>query len=133
MIRPILVLDFDGVLHSYSSGWKGAASIPDPPVPDAMEFLSLAVERFDVHILSSRSNQEGGIHAMSTWIQRELRDHFEHHHIADSVFRKLSFPTQKPAAFLTIDDRAITFTGKWPSIESLLAFKPWNRRDGSKA
>ncbi|MGB8520796.1 MAG: hypothetical protein WCD38_11605 [Candidatus Tumulicola sp.] len=129
----ILVLDFDGVLHSYSSGWRGATSIPDPPVPGAMEFLSLAVERFNVHVFSSRSNQEGGIHAMSVWIQRELRHHFEYHHIADSVFRNLSFPTEKPAAFVTIDDRAITFTGEWPSIDSLLAFKPWNKRDGPKA
>jgi hypothetical protein len=33
MRKPILCLDFDGVLHSYTSGWKGAAVIPDPPVP----------------------------------------------------------------------------------------------------
>jgi hypothetical protein len=28
MGKPILCLDFDGVLHSYSSGWKGADVIP---------------------------------------------------------------------------------------------------------
>jgi hypothetical protein len=32
MTKPILCLDFDGVIHSYSSGWKGADVIPDPPV-----------------------------------------------------------------------------------------------------
>lgn len=32
MRKPILCLDFDGVIHSYSSGWKGADVIPDPPV-----------------------------------------------------------------------------------------------------
>lgn len=127
MSKPILCLDFDGVLHSYESGWKGADVVLDPPVPGAMEFLSLAVEYFDVQIFSSRSNQEGGIHAMSCWIQRELRHHFEHHHIADSVFRKLGFPREKPPAFLTIDDRALTFTGKWPNVKALLEFKPWNR------
>ena len=33
MKKPIVVLDFDGVIHSYKSGWKGADVIPDEPVP----------------------------------------------------------------------------------------------------
>ena len=37
--KPIICLDFDGVIHSYTSGWKGAAVIPDPPVPGALEFI----------------------------------------------------------------------------------------------
>ena len=66
--KPILCLDFDGVLNSYTSGWRGANFIPDPPVPGAMAFLVEAVQSFSVCIFSSRSHQEGGISAMIAWL-----------------------------------------------------------------
>jgi hypothetical protein len=28
---------------------------------------------------------------------------------------------------VTLDDRAITFTGTWPSMKQLQEFKPWNK------
>ena len=31
-MKKTVVFDFDGVIHSYTSGWKGATIIPDPPV-----------------------------------------------------------------------------------------------------
>jgi len=68
MGKPILCLDFDGVLHSYTSGWKGASVIPDPPVPGAIAFLREAVKSFEVHIFSSRSCQDGGGYAMRAWL-----------------------------------------------------------------
>ena len=65
--RPILCLDFDGVCHSYISGWKGAAVVPDPPVDGLFEFLLDASQYFDTVIFSSRSQQEGGTAAMHDW------------------------------------------------------------------
>lgn len=113
----ILCLDFDGVIHSYTNGWKGTDIIPDPPVPGAIEFLIEACKHFTVCIFSSRSGQEGGIEAMMRW----LLDH----ELPPETIMEISFPAKKPAAFLTIDDRAITFNGKWPSMEALDAFKTW--------
>lgn len=124
--RPILCLDFDGVIHSYSSGWKGADVIPDPPVAGALQFIRDAAMHFAVQIFSSRSNQPGGIDAMKRWLS-------EHDATATQEFREdilslVSFPTEKPPALVTIDDRAITFDGTWPSLEALKEFKPWNKR-----
>ena len=125
MSKPILCLDFDGVLHSYTSGWRGAGIIPDKPVPGAFEFLKEATGEFEVHIFSSRSNQEGGIKAMQTW----LRIVVEETAIMLPLWLDLiKWPTEKPPAHVTIDDRAITFTGVWPAIEDLKNFKPWNKK-----
>lgn len=121
MRKPILCLDFDGVIHSYSSGWKGADVIPDPPVAGAIDFILAAVDHFHVNIYSSRSGQAGGIDAMQNWLSKHCGDD-------ELVFDVLHWPTEKPAAMVTIDDRAVTFNGTWPRIDDLLAFRPWNKK-----
>jgi hypothetical protein len=123
MSKPLLCLDFDGVLHSYTSGWKGADVIPDPPVPGAARFLSEAVKHFRVAIFSSRSGHRNGIKAMQAWLVSSMAIN------EDSIpwIGEIEWPTEKPPAFLTIDDRALTFTGIWPEMAELLAFKPWNK------
>ena len=123
---PILCLDFDGVLHSYESGWTGADNVADESVPGAMRFLDSATMHFQVAIYSARSSQEGGILAMQDWLKVHLMWEFGQT-IAEEIFARLVWPTQKPPAFLTIDDRAICFTGEWPSMQELLDFKPWNK------
>lgn len=128
--KPILCLDFDGVLHSYTSGWQGADVILDRPVPGALEFLSEAIEHFDVQIYSSRSHQPGGIEAMQGW----LAYWWQHHHeeppvdFHSLVKTEIGWPTEKPPAMVTLDDRAITFTGVFPEPADLLEFRPWNKR-----
>lgn len=129
--KPILCMDFDGVIHSYSSGWKGANVIPDPPVPGALQFLAAAMEVFTVAIYSSRSHQEGGTHAMREWLsfwsddpEYGMPSDFDH-----SAWGDLQWPDHKPAALITIDDRALTFDGTFPDPKALLAFKPWNKRE----
>ncbi len=129
MGKPILCLDFDGVLHSYTSGWKGADVIPDPPVPGAIDFLRRAVEKFEVHIFSSRSNQAGGGVAMRAWLGNHIIAAEPEILLQDPPwFAAIKWPLEKPPAQVTIDDRAITFTGEWPDLEVLLAFKPWNKK-----
>lgn len=129
MGKPILCLDFDGVVHSYSSGWKGADVIPDPPVDGALKFIWTATEHFRVAIFSSRTNQAGGLAAMQKWLRKHFLA-FGQFNLdgATKVLGMVEWPKEKPAAFVTLDDRAITFEGTWPKMQTLKDFSPWNKR-----
>lgn len=137
--KPILCLDFDGVCHSYTSGWKGADVIPDPPVPGMFMFLIKAVPHFEIMVYSSRSGQPGGIEAMHAWfVERYMRWHNEETGPGDLISEKaatrnvdalVQFPTEKPPAMVGIDDRVLTFSGTWPAVEELRNFKPWNAKE----
>lgn len=118
-----ICIDFDGVLHSYTSGWQGEAVASDPPVPGAIEWLRSLIADPDMEpmIYSSRSRQEGGIACMRAWLLE--------HGMTTPEIDALQFPTQKPAAFLTVDDRAICFNGNFPSLTTMKEFKPWNKRE----
>lgn len=133
MNPPILCIDFDGVLHSYYSGWKGPRNIPDPPVLGAIEWLDDLVENgdkvsamapryreFDVCIFSSRSRYLGGRRAMKRWLVKWG--------FPEDKLENIRFPLLKPAAHLQIDDRAMQFKGTFPTIKEMKAFRPWNRR-----
>lgn len=138
-MKPILCLDFDGVIHSYSSGWVHVTFIPDPPVPGALQFIHDAIDHFTVVIFSSRSHQKGGKAAMQIWLEywakRELPNDEESGWAANKVinavaWNKDAWPEVKPSAFLTIDDRALSFGGVWTAYDpvELLKFKPWNKQ-----
>lgn len=124
MNKPILCLDFDGVIHSYTSGWKGADIVSDPPVEGAIKFIDEALNHFRVAIYSSRSGHPDGVYAMRKW----LRGHWLEADLVGDREMLIEWPKEKPSAFITLDDRALTFDGTWPDIETLKAFKPWNKK-----
>lgn len=138
MKNPIICVDFDGVIHSYTSGWQGVAVIADPPVDRAIEWLIEHLPVPDaiggsfapkyegpiVQIYSSRSKSWFGRRAMRKWL---IANGLPREYIDDGI---LKFPVKKPAAFLTIDDRAICFTGEFPSASEMMSFKPWNKKNG---
>lgn len=165
MAKPILCLDFDGVIHGYDSGWKGAHVIPDAAVPGAGLFLLKAVQQFRVSIFSSRSRSLRGRRAMKLYVRALLWDTcmepknsdeadrawavtqgkpadwrpwtaYDVRDQADHIFRAVEWPWFKPAALVTIDDRAITFNGNWTDIayapNKIRMFKPWNKQAEAK-
>jgi hypothetical protein len=134
-VKKIVCLDFDGVIHSYASGWCGARCIPDPPVPGMLQWIedfiikhcscpdsicAMAPEGdFELCIYSSRSRYFGARRAMKRWMVK--------HGFDKRFFEVLRFPTQKPPAFLQIDDRVIRFNGTPPAFAEVVEFAPWTR------
>jgi hypothetical protein len=97
---PTICLDFDGVIHSYASGWQGAANIPDPPVPGAREAIAELRTRARVVVSSARCASAQGRAAVAAWLAA--------HDIAvDEVC------AHKPPAAVYLDDRALRFDGNW--------------------
>ncbi len=133
--KPTLCIDFDGVIHSYEKGWQGG-EIYGTVVPGFFNWATKAAKHFSLVIYSSRSKTPEGIQSMADWLGAEL-DTWAMARPFGELRDELSLSTfafahEKPAAFLTIDDRAITFEGKWDGIDMdpfvLLNFKPWNAR-----
>jgi len=127
MRRPTICVDFDGVIHSYTTGWHGVGKVADPPMSGAIDWLkevldspgsegALYKSKVQVVIYSSRSQSRKGRRAMRMWFGEYL---------GWGYLAVLKFPKKKPAAFLTIDDRAICFKGTFPTIDQMLDFKPW--------
>ena len=110
-----MVLDFDGVIHSYENGWTGI--IPeDPPTLGAREAVRKLRERFEVYVLSTRSTEQGGIEAIEAWLDR-------HDIQVDGVINK------KKKAVLMVDDRGYRFDGNWDTLLEFTkgSMEPWNR------
>lgn len=130
--KPILCVDFDGCIHLYTTPWTNEFTISDGPVPGALEWLWRATEMFDVQVYSSRSKSEDARRAMLIWMRHYSAEVFGVDHpmaYRDNEY-PIGFAAEKPAAFLTIDDRCIPFEGNWADLDAadLLKFKPWNKR-----
>ena len=115
-MKPTVVFDFDGVIHSYVSGWKGSDVILDPPVPGIKEAIDDIREAgYQVIVHSARAGQFGGTAAIFKYLE-------ENNIEVDGVL------PNKPPAIVYIDDRAICFDGKPETLlDKIKTFKPWNQ------
>jgi len=121
MIKSIYV-DFDGVIHSYTSGWQGDNKAIDKPVEGAIDWLKDLIKdkELKVCIYSSRSQFIDGIETMKNYLLK--------YGLTKEELSQIDFPVKKGPAFITIDDRAITFKGKFPNKDVIKNFKTWNKR-----
>jgi len=115
-MKKTIVFDFDGVIHSYTSGWQGVEVIPDPVVPGIQSAIhSLQQEGYEVIVVSTRCAKPEGIVAVKKYL-------VENGIVVDDVM------TEKPPAICYVDDRAICFDGHPETLfEKVQNFKPWNK------
>lgn len=120
--KRTLLIDFDGVIHNNKGTWLGPRIITGMPVFGAIEWLEdiILSNVFDVAIYSSRSQCVGGRKAMIQWLMN--------HDLNPVYIDLISFPSTKPPAFITIDDRSIQFNGHFPTYDEIDTFKPWNKQ-----
>lgn len=112
--RKSVAVDFDGVIHSYVSGWEGADVISDAPVPGAIDFLNELAEHFTVVIFTTRAAHEGAPEAISDWLT-------EHGFSPDSY----TITATKGPAIFYLDDRAWRFRGVFPTMQQIRRAYPW--------
>lgn len=119
--KQTVVFDFDGVIHSYTSGWKGATVIPDEPVRGIEDALrEIHHEGYEIVVVSTRCATEDGIEAVREWLYRNNMLLW-----VDKICK------EKPPAIVYIDDRAICFDGK-PAmlLNQIQSFTPWYKNGG---
>ena len=127
----IVAVDFDGVINSYTSGWNkdNPLDLPDPPVPGALQFLiDLHNAGHKVVIFTSRARYDGAQSAILGYLLRGYLAMKVRRREYEDFLVNVEVTAVKPPAFVTLDDRAITFTGTFPSMEEIETFKPWNKR-----
>lgn len=138
--KPILCIDFDGVIHDYLEGWKDG-SIYGSVTPGFFEWAMEVRLHFKLVIYSSRSKTDLGLASMHSWLGGQLR---AWHDAKDCWIRtdgnccyllspdEFEFAHEKPPAFLTIDDRAIAFRGDWLAGELspavMMNYRTWSQK-----
>lgn len=131
--KPTLCIDFDGVIHDYKDGWQNGV-IYGEVTPGFFEWAYQVAPRFKLVVYSSRSKDPRLLTEMREWLMRkhlEWKASVAKHPDWDII--DFEYASEKPAAWLTIDDRAIRFDGDWAaralSVDALSNFKPWMSRD----
>lgn len=107
---PTLAIDFDGVIHAYSKGWKDG-TIYDDPVPGAIQALAkLQKQGYHLVIYTTRAESQVDKAAIYQWLTKH-----EFQNVDD-----IEITNRKPPAIAYIDDRAVRFTN-WPDMVKLWA------------
>lgn len=121
MAKKTIVFDFDGVINSYKSGFKGLHDIPDDPVPGIKEAIADIRKKYRVVILSARCTSPGGILGIARYLSK-------HGIVVDDIV------SHKPGGVVYIDDRALRFDGNAAGLlDEIESFIPWYQRIDVKA
>ena len=137
MKKTIVNLDFDGTIHSYLSGWCGPDCIPDPPIAGAIEALQGYLDDDDLIVCFHTSRfgdvdrTRDAVVAVRDWLHRygihrsliKVRHHVGPEDDVEPGY--LYLVVRKPAADVGLDDKVMTFRGRYPTPQQLKSFRGW--------
>lgn len=126
MKKYTIAVDFDGVLHTYKTPWINAHTIPDDPVPGAIEFLHDMVQKFSVVIHTTRGKTILGRMAVKNWLRKHSGNLWNESPGYLGI-EEVSVTHKKVPALVYIDDRAWRFTGAFPTANEIHNARPWNK------
>lgn len=113
-----VVFDFDGVIHSYTSGWQGITVANDPPTEGIKDAITrIRDDGYNVVVVSARCAESDGLETVVNYLaSNEI--------VVDAVL------AHKPPAIVYIDDRAICFDGKPGTLlDQIREFEPWYKKE----
>lgn len=113
-----IVFDFDGVIHSYTSGWQGYDNIPDPPVEGIRDLLrKIKTLGYNIWIVATRALTIEGTNAVINYLKR----YDIPYHTVTNI---------KPKALVYVDDRGLQFTGDTSDnfLYEILHFQTWKQQ-----
>jgi hypothetical protein len=113
MPPKVIAIDFDGVIHSYYSGWQGPLKADDPLVPGIKEVIAELRRDYKVVVMSSRCLHPGGTQTIENYLRK-------HDIVVDGI------TGEKIPAMVYVDDRAITFREAKDLLGQIERFKPWH-------
>lgn len=116
--RPrTIAIDFDGVLHLYSSGWTGVEPTDDP-VPGAQRFMERLIKRgYTPVVYSARALEKDGVEEIRLWL-------------AKHDFPRVKVTSDKIPALLYLDDRGLRFEGDFDEVMAFIDqgdLDPWHK------
>ncbi len=113
-----IAIDFDGVINSFKSGWKGP-EFTDEPVNGAFEAINILLnEGYKVIIYSTRAETVEGKNTIYNYL------------LGNGInIREIEVTDKKPIALVYIDDRTIKFSGNWnETLDKIKKFKTWTEK-----
>lgn len=125
-----VAVDWDGVIHSYVSGWKGHSVLPDPPVEGAIAWLAdLHAAGIEVVFFTCR---------FTNWSNEipwpKVRDACIKYLIDNGLAPEIANSFEwwagegKPRVDLYVDDHGFRFEGTFPTVQEVKGLKDsWNK------
>lgn len=119
----IIAVDFDGVVHDYTEGWKGGKIYGKPVQTSRWALGYLCRHGHQVLIYTCRA-YSGTVNGRKVrGKKREIAAWMKQHAIP---YTEIWTGRGKPAADIYVDDRAVEFRGHWPvTLEHILKFSTW--------